>query len=267
MLLRGYEDQHLHTTHSPDGKNTPEEMIARAREMKLSGVTFTDHCETDRYFTHGYFRSVPRAYAAIRALRESADAVEVRVGIEIGQPRCDLPLCDRLVTEHAYDLTLVSVHRLMNTADFYTLSADPKSAESMMKRYFAELERIIAWGRFDVLAHLTYPLRLIEQVRKLKIHPDVYRDALDRVLRAAAQSEKGIEVNTQNMILPDAEILARFRAFGGRYITLGSDAHSADAIGNRFPEAVSVIRTAGFHEWAIYRNHCPTLCPLPNLPN
>lgn len=263
MLLPQYEDQHMHTTHSPDGRNTPEEMVVRARGLGLRGITLTDHCEVDQYFTHAYFHSVPQAYRDAAALRSAGGPVEVRVGIELGQPRSNVALCERLVTEHAYDLVLASLHRLPDTADFYTLSADRKSAESMMIRYFAELERIIEWGCFDVLAHLTYPLRLIEGVRHLTLDPGVYADALDRVLRAAAQSGKGIEVNTQNMILPDVETLRRFRMFGGRYVTLGSDAHSAAALGHGLSDGLRRIREAGFRQIAVYRGRRPELRPLP----
>lgn len=265
MQLNGYEDQHLHTTGSPDGKNTPEEMRTRAQELGLRGITITDHCEAEQYFTHAYYRTVPQAYARAEALRRTPGLVEVRVGIEIGQPRSNPELCARLLEAYDYDLVLASIHRLPDTADFYTLGADLSTAASLMRRYCAELERVIAWGRFDVLAHVTYPLRLIAGAHRLQLPRETYADALDRVLRAAAQAGKGIEVNTQGMILPDVETLRRFHAFGGRYVTVGSDAHSARALGHGLPDGLRVLREAGFSELTVYRHRRPQAVPFPEV--
>lgn len=265
MQLNGYEDQHLHTTCSPDGRSTPEEMRDRARALGLRGITITDHCEAEQYFTHAYYRSVPQAYAQADALRRAGGPVEVRVGIEIGQPRSNPEVCAQLLAANDYDLVLASLHRLPDTADFYTLSADLTAAASLMRRYCAELERIVAWGQFDVLAHLTYPLRLIAGAHHLKLPRETYRDALDRVLRAAAQAGKGIEVNTQGMILPDAEVLRRFRELGGRYVTMGSDAHSARALGHGLPDGLHAIQDAGFTELTVYRHRKPYAIAFPGV--
>ena len=112
MQLNGYEDQHLHTTGSPDGRSTPEEMRDRARALGLRGITITDHCEAEQYFTHAYYRSVPQAYAQADALRRAGGPVEVRVGIEIGQPRSNPEVCAQLLAANDYDLVLASLHRL-----------------------------------------------------------------------------------------------------------------------------------------------------------
>jgi hypothetical protein len=42
--LSGRLDLHVHTTFS-DGDNSPEEMVARARELGLGGIGIADHDE------------------------------------------------------------------------------------------------------------------------------------------------------------------------------------------------------------------------------
>jgi len=45
--------------------------------------------------------------------------------------------------------------------------------------------------------------------------------------------------------MPDAEILARYRALGGTRITLGSDAHRKADVARYFPEAAQWLLSQG----------------------
>lgn len=256
-------DSHMHTTNSPDGRNSPEEMVQRARQLGLKTITITDHCEVDQYFTHGYVRSVPKAYEDADRLRTISTDPEVLVGIEIGQARCNLALCDQLLAKNRYDLVLASVHHLPNTIDFYKLAADYHGAVYLLKRYYAELLHVIEWGNFDVLAHVTYPMRAIEKGRSMTIPREIYQDDLDRVLKAAIAADKGIEVNTQGgYLLPDLQTLTRFRELGGRYVTIGSDAHGADVLGVGLQQGLQMIYDCGFDQVTYYRNRRPVQYPL-----
>ena len=263
MQLNGYEDQHLHTTGSPDGRSTPEEMRDRARALGLRGITITDHCEAEQYFTHAYYRSVPQAYAQADALRRAGGPVEVRVGIEIGQPRSNPEVCAQLLAANDYDLVLASLHRLPDTADFYTLSADLTAAASLMRRYCAELERIVAWGQFDVLAHLTCPLRYINGRYGRGVDAHDYADAIHSVLDAVYRRGIALEVNTSGMApgaaycvpMPERWILADYYALGGRMLTIGSDAHAAENCARAFRETAALLRNIGFrYTYAILKN-------------
>lgn len=256
-------DSHMHTINSPDGRSTPEEMVARARELGMQHITLTDHCEVDQYFTHGYVRSVPKAYADADALRRSVADPEVLVGIEIGQATSSFALCDGLLAKNDYDFVLASVHHLPNTIDFYKLAADYHGAVFLLKRYYAELLRVIQWGNFDVLAHVTYPMRAIEKGRGTHIPRELYQRELDQVLQAAIRAGKGIEINTQGgYLLPDLKTLIRFRELGGQYVTVGSDAHSAEALGVGLQEGLQLLHDAGFDKVTYYRRRQPVQYPL-----
>ena len=42
-----YTDYHIHSTFSPDGKSSMEEMILRAIDLNLKEICFTDHVDYD----------------------------------------------------------------------------------------------------------------------------------------------------------------------------------------------------------------------------
>ena len=54
------------------------------------------------------------------------------------------------------------------------------------------------------------------------------------------------------------DILRRFRELGGRFVTVGSDAHNPRALGRRFREAGALAEQAGL-ALAFYRGHEPQL--------
>lgn len=48
-----YTDYHIHSTFSPDGKSSMEEMILRAIDLNLKEICFTDHVDYDiKYMDH-----------------------------------------------------------------------------------------------------------------------------------------------------------------------------------------------------------------------
>ena len=50
-----------------------------------------------------------------------------------------------------------------------------------MEQYFKELLKICQWGKFDVLGHLTYPLRYIEGEHGLDAEIGKYEEQIREV--------------------------------------------------------------------------------------
>lgn len=79
---------------------------------------------------------------------------------------------------------------------------------------------------------------------------------------------RGIEVNTSSFRygLPDLtssrEILALYHQLGGRILTIGSDAHSPEQLGDHIPEVRAVLRDIGFREFCTFERMQPIFHPL-----
>ena len=58
------------------------------------------------------------------------------------------------------------------------------------------------------------------------------------------------------------EILRRYRARGGEFVTVGSDAHAPARVGSRIPEAIELARAAGIPYLATFDKMRPVLHPL-----
>jgi histidinol-phosphatase (PHP family) len=121
---------------------------------------------------------------------------------------------------------------------------------------------LVEFGHFDSFAHLDYPLRVLE---KKMPAPTLkrYEEQVRKVVKGVAERGQALEINTRGAfnwckhVGPENWILSMFREAGGEYVTIGSDAHSAQDVGNGFSEAVVALKEAGFDSYTIYKKHKP----------
>ena len=62
-----------------------------------------------------------------------------------------------------------------------------------MEQYFDQLYDICRWGKFDVLGHLTYPLRYIEGEAGIPVPLEPYLEQIRCCFRALAENGRGTE--------------------------------------------------------------------------
>ena len=263
-------DMHTHSHHSFDAKSSVDEMCRAAIERGLEALAVTDHCEAPfiRFGADCEFgcfdELIPQSFADATAARERyAGRLKVLRGLELGEPTHD-----RAATVHAlaygdFDFVLASVHNIRNMQDFYYMNYSGVDVDGLLARYFDELCETASFEHFDSLSHLTYPLRYI--VAGTGRFPDlsVHADAIDTIFKILIKNQKALEINVSGLFkelkttLPDVTLVRRFRELGGQYITIGTDAHSADMVGRGIGEGIAVAKEAGFSQYVIYEKHRP----------
>ena len=229
-------DYHLHSTVSYDGHGTSEEMIAAARSAGLKEICFTEHLDYQHCIPRAQTTYTLEAYHSAHAPQCDADLC-VRHGVEVGLTPWNQQEIARDIAAYPYDFVLGSVHFIDDEDPYlppYWVGRDPLQAE---KQYFEELLTCVELHNdFDVLGHLTY-------ISKCKAHPcpriiplAAYRDCIAQIMTTLISKCKGIEVNTSGMdrcgdYLPGMEYLKLFKDLGGEIVTVGSDAHAPDRVG------------------------------------
>lgn len=270
MEHRFASDCHNHSSCSPDGNDTPAEMCARAAELGLYAYTLTDHCECQNYEDR-YRARVENAWAEMERAAEHAAGTRFLRGIELGQPNQDEKAAAEALAGREYDFVIGSVHNIRGFEDFFFLDytgVQGDFIDELLRTYFEELSEVIAWGGFDSLGHLTYPLRYIEGEHGIPVDLSRHSASIDRVFTALVRAEKALEVNTSGLrqkigrTMPDLPLLKRYRELGGRLVTLGSDAHSTADLGKGIDEGMELLKQAGFSEFAVYEKRGPVLLPL-----
>jgi histidinol-phosphatase (PHP family) len=270
-------DDHVHTEWSWDAPfGSMDRTCARALEVGLPSVSFTDHAEfVPRSFTvnggtpdhlraviddglmhppeldvEGYLQGLDRCRASYPDLR-------IRSGVELSEPhRHPGPVAD-LLGRGAFERVLASVHSLeygdggtMDVASCF----DGQPWHGVVRDYLAEATRMVETSDdFEVLAHIDFPLRYLRP--RTAYDPADFEDEHRRVLRALAGSGRVLEVNTKVPL--HRKVLEWWRDEGGAAITFASDTHSPAGLAAGFREAVDVARASGFGRgqdpWDLWR--------------
>ena len=268
-------DSHTHSNNSFDAKSTVEEMCRAAISQNLYAITITDHCEAPfiRFGADCEFGCfddlIPKSLEdTARAAEQFSGKLKVLRGLELGEPVQDSAGAERALSYGEYDFILASVHGLKNMLDFYYLDYTQTDIGELLKKYFTELCETAQYPHFDSLAHLTYPLRYI--IKGTGKMPDLslYSDMIDDIFKILIKNNKALEINVSglfkelNSTMPDVGMVRRFKELGGKYITVGTDAHSADAVGKGLKQGLAVAIEAGFTHYALYEKHVPKLIPI-----
>ena len=147
-----------------------------------------------------------------------------------------------------WDFVLGSIHFVDGLDVYFEPFWRGRTIHQTEQRYLEEtLACVQLHEDYDVLAHLTY-------IGKTKAHPaprpvpyEEHRELIDEILRTVAAKGKGLEINTSGVdrcgdYLPGAEYLRRFKELGGEIVTIGSDAHTADRVGQYSFEACEILK-------------------------
>lgn len=264
-------DFHTHTKFSFDGENTAEEMVFRAIELGMKNYAITDHVEANLFYDkeYGASESIVKAAKIIPVLRDKyADRINLAYGIELGQPVHDLSLSEKILGEYDFDFVIGSCHNIRGYEDFYFLDYNKLDYGFLLDVYFEELLEMAEWGGFDVLGHLTYPLRYICGEYGKNVYMSDYDDIIDGIFSALIKNGCGIEINTSGLrqkigeTMPSIKYIKRYRELGGKILTIGSDAHRTDDLGKGIAEGIELAREAGFTEIAVYKKREPIMIKI-----
>ncbi len=271
-----YADLHMHSTFSFDGKGSIDEMCMAAIERGIGSVAFTEHYDIlpkdvkavgddDRVY---YEQRANDARKAVLSAREKyGNKLNVIYAIELGQSHHDIDAARRFIAEHDFDFVLGSIHQTATTnyADYYYLDYSKQNLDELFDSYYKENVELVRSGMLDSLAHLDYPVRVMEGFIPAPACLSKYRDAVAEVLREVVSHNIALELNTNgrsrwfDRISPEPWVLKLYKDLGGSMVTTGSDSHSAKLVGLCIPEAAELAKTYGLKVITRFSDRKPVL--------
>ncbi len=263
-------DMHVHSDNSPDGEHSGILLCECAEKAGLRAIAITDHCECNEYIEKGYNKSIRQSnFETAKAQSVFEGRLLVLRGIELGQPNQNSEAAKAVLSSCEFDFVLASLHNLVGMEDFYYLDySDSKNDyRAVLDKYFDELLTIAEEYDFDSLAHLTYPIRYFG-IDINDIDFKRYDAVTDKILAALAERGKALEINTSGIrkglgyLVPHDYYVRRFKELGGKYITIGSDAHTCHDVGSDIDVGLKAAFNCGFKEIALYQNREPVLIPI-----
>lgn len=268
-------NSHIHTNYSHDCKATMEEMCLAAINAGFSGISITDHYNGDSCISDNAYKHITDSVALARKFDvQFGDKLIVLGGVETSDVLRKPDYTARFLKNLRPDSVLFSVHNVfidsltknLSRMDFSRLSDE--EAYRVIKVYFSELVEGAQKADYDILAHLTLPLRYTNGKHGKKLTLDGFSAEIEKVLSILIKRNKALEINTSDFdhqlcdFMPHASIVKKYYGLGGRLVTIGTDAHKAENIAAGFNEAKMMLKEIGFDSYCYYKSRKPVYVSL-----
>lgn len=263
-------DYHTHSYFSFDGdsSSTPDALCKAAIAKGITDLAITDHfeCNWNSDINGGYPPlDTVRAYNEIMIAKEKyADVLNVSVGLELGQANQYPDEAYSVLSRHSYDFVIGSIHNLTSMQDFCCFDFSKDFADEYIYELFEknidELCQVLDMHiGIDTLAHITYMQRYLALAGKSHDFT-THTDSLSRLFSKMISQNIALEVNVSTLwkglgfAMPSYDILSIYRSCGGKLITVGTDAHSPQNVGDCVDVGFELIKSVGFDSVLVVRD-------------
>jgi len=216
--------------------------------MGAKEICFTDHVDLNKddygYNYYSYERYKDR-FNEVKS--QYSDKIEILSGIEFGEPHLYFDKLKEL-SNNPYDFIIGSIHWIGNMFPCQQVR-ERYSAKEFYTLYWEEVLKTVKTGGFDCLGHIDFPKRYYGEIYYTE-------NMLNEIFKYLLDKNMVIEINTSSLrkghseTMPGAEILEIYKANGGKYITIGSDAHVAEDLCADYDRAKKLVKEIGLEEVA-----------------
>ncbi|CAM3216181.1 PHP domain-containing protein [Sporolactobacillus spathodeae] len=242
-------DTHNHTVFSFDAEMNLDDALRRAEAYNL-GLVLTEHYDLNEKQEDG----TPVSFAVDDYLRTYAARRGPRLllGIELGlDNRPEYVNKNKQIVEtHDFDMVIGSVHNIQDYDIYTDRNRNLLSKEQFFTKYLIYAEHTINANPYiDTFAHMDYPCRYLNYGDNTLRYED-FPWLIDNFLSALIEHEICFEINLRlvaDQVFRDSlsGILKRYRALGGRYVTIGGDNHVPETIGTTYSLGVGLAQANG----------------------
>ncbi len=238
-------DNHIHTEVSADSDMKAEEALRQA-EQRGVGLVFTEHFDFGYPYDDLDFSFSPEDY---RKKYESLRGDGLRLGVEVGMTKEAREENAKFLKRAPFDLVIGSIHLVQGKDIYYPEFYEGRTKEDTYRAYFAAMAEEAAVQDMDVLGHIDYIARKAPYENP-ELDYGSFRPEIDRVLKIVTDRGIVLELNTRRFgsrrgIKELAPIYRKYHEMGGRYVTIGSDAHNAESVAMYFKEAEEFAEAMG----------------------
>lgn len=244
-------DYHIHTVMSPDAKGELIDFVENAKKRGLVEIGISDHFHFSEPNYSMTLKNLPE-YKRKMERAKVRSGFPLKVGLEVDYLRGYEDRIRKILSGPAFDYLIGSVHFIdgwafddpMQVANFQKWNID-----KLYGTYFSLISQCAQSRLFDVIAH-------IDLIKKFGHKPKGnITGILLQTIEALKKGNLCVEVNTNGLHAPCNEIypeksLLKLCFEHGIPITLGSDAHSPESVGQEFDKALILLREVGYTQIA-----------------
>lgn len=238
-------DSHMHSKFSTDSDMNILDAISVSNKKNI-GIIITDHMDLDYPVTEDFRFDVPTYFKEYEKYRSD----RLKLGIEIGLTQNTLKQNEEIASSYDFDFILGSIHAVKGL-DIYCDYVNQGYSKHDFFTYYLEdmLACVKIYNNFDSLSHIDYPCRYCSFENKELLISN-FNDILSEIFTTLINKGKVLELNSSRLHLNSAkesllDIYKLYKDLGGKYVTLGSDAHNYKNIYNNFDIALDFIDSIG----------------------
>lgn len=261
-------DYHMHTFLCRHAVGAPADLAARAVELGLQEIGFSEHAPMAREDWDDWrmFQAdLGRYVELVEQARRDHPRLVIRLALEVDYLPGQEDWIRDLAARAPWDYLIGAVHYLSGPWNFdnpATLAEwHRRDVSSVWSEYFDLLTRAAEAGLFDIIAHA-------DLCKKFGFRPaQDCQPLFERFLQALKNRGLALELNTAGLrkacreLYPSPPIVQRAAQLGVP-ITFGSDAHAPGEVGWEFVAAVRLARSTGHTHWCRFTRRRSELVPL-----
>ncbi|MBD2847489.1 histidinol-phosphatase HisJ [Paenibacillus sp. IB182496] len=260
-------DYHTHHARCGHAVGELEDYVRRGIALGLDQLGLSDHMPLVHVDPAAYYpemamplEELPRYVEECLALKEKyRGQIDIRVGLEGDYIEgWEAPIRE-MIEAYPWDYVIGSVHFLgeWDVTDYrQTAQWEGRDRLEVYTRYYDAVAKAARSGLYDYIGH-------IDVIKRFGYVPDADVWPLERAaLDVVREAGMAIELNASGLRTPAEEMFPSRRMLEyahriGIPVTLGSDAHQPERLGQYLPEARALLKEIGFAELATFaRRNC-----------
>lgn len=275
-------DYHVHTPYCNHAQGKIVDYVEAAIAKGMKELCFTDHLgryyltnlQKRRYWDWGMSnKNLSRYFAEIEDVAISyKDQIAIKAGLEVDYIEGAEELLTPIITNYPIDFLIGSIHCLPMFGWQHIAHYSRTDSDQLVREYFRVSKHAIESGLFSTFGHIDFIWRYTPWSDAF---PDLLPDHIDECVKCAAHAATAIEINANGYLWSQNTKTEGFDPFKqllisiarhGAPVTIGSDAHRPDCVGNAFYEIAIMLRAQGIGSYCTFvsgeKTEHPILSPL-----
>ena len=252
-------DYHMHSKYSFDAMQTIEQAVEKAISMNINEICMTEHISfdpDDKSYNYFNFKDYENEIDELSI--KYRNKIKIKTGLEAGEIHLYKNEYHKYFSENRLDFIIGSIHNI-NRKGLNT-NIRENGVHATYENYFNQVLILAQEADFDVLGHLDLIQRYAFNVDGVYDFNN-YKEIIHEILKTLIAKGKGIEVNTSglknNLLFPKLEILQMYKDLKGEIITVGSDSHNYDRVGENIESTYNLLKDMGFKYVFTFENRKP----------
>ena len=244
-----------------------ERYIRSAADLGLGEICFLDHL-TVQAAEKGLSMSLKEIFyyfQAVQVLKQKyRHTIPIKVGLEIDFNPDHTGLFQEIAGTYAFDVIATGLHfpgGIDVVSHRSSWCSGEKDTDYVYGLFFEQLEKMLDYTYFDVICHM-------DLIKKFDRKPSRSVDrAMDAILSKIKEKNLTVEVNTSGFNhpiqtpYPSLDIIRKCHEMGIS-ITLGSDAHKPEDVGQHYERVLPMILSVGYRNLATFTKRRRSEIPI-----